>query len=389
MSFGQEGFGGNLHVGEVVEGVVTRVEAKHAMVDLGDGREAILPIREVSALHIESVSDVLRVGDRVRVEVVKVDPVKQEIVVSKRAVDAREAWQRLADLFDRDETFEVTIFDAVKGGLVADVGLRGFIPASQVGERYVEDLSVYKGKRLPVKVLELDPEQNRVILSHRIVVEEEKERRREEALARLVEGEVLEGTVVRIVDFGAFVDLGGVDGLVHISELSWDPVDDPRQVVKEGDRVRVKVLKVDRETGRISLSLRETQPGPWDTIAEHFHEGDVVEGVVKRLAPFGAFVEIVPGVEGLVHVSQVARRRVSTPHEVLHEGDRVRVKILSISPEERRISLSIREAEGEPVSGGGRRGRGEREAHAAQEKDESLEVSIRDLIQEDLRDKLF
>ncbi|MBE3595066.1 MAG: 30S ribosomal protein S1 [Candidatus Carbobacillus altaicus] len=342
---GQENSVSTPEIGDVLRGKVVKIEDKQALIDVAYKYEAILPISEVSALHIDKISDVLHVGDEVRVKVKKVNDEKEEIVVSKRAVDAEEAWDRLQDLFERGESFDTIIFDVVKGGLVADVGLRGFIPASQASTSFVEDFSDYKGKTLRVKIIELDREQNRVILSHRAVLEEKNEAKKAELLHSLQPGQIVRGRVARLADFGAFVDLGGVDGLIHISELSWDHVEHPGDVVKIGDEVEVKILRVDPDNERVSLSLKEAGPSPWDRVVEEIHVGDVREGVVRRLANFGAFVELMPGVEGLVHISQLARRRVGTPSEVVSEGDRVLVKVLDVLPEEKRISLSMREVE--------------------------------------------
>ncbi|MBE3554420.1 MAG: 30S ribosomal protein S1, partial [Thermicanus sp.] len=262
--------------------------------------------------------------------------------------------------------------------------LRGFIPASQVERNYVEDFSDYKGKPLKVKVIELDRENNRVILSHRAVLEEEAERRKKEVLNRLEAGQVVEGRVERITDFGAFVDLGGVDGLIHISELSWDHVEKATDAVSVGDIVKVKVLKVDRENERISLSLKATQPSPWEKAAQSIKPGDVVKGIVRRLPSFGAFVELMPGVEGLVHVSQISRKRVGTPGEVLKEGQEVEVKVLDFNLEDKRISLSMKELEEAPVP----ESKEWEKTNAKDEENKGFGVSIGDMIGEDMRKKL-
>ncbi|PTQ54010.1 MAG: SSU ribosomal protein S1p [Hydrogenibacillus schlegelii] len=366
-------------VGDRLTGKVVKIEDKQALVDVGYKYEAILPISEVSALHIDRIDDVLSVGDEIRVQVKKVNDEKEELVVSKRMVDAEEAWARLAGYRDRGEAFEVKVHDIVKGGLVADVGLRGFIPASQVSTSFVEDFSDYKGKTLKVKVLELDREQNRVILSHRAVLEEEAEAKKAEVLSRLRPGDVVEGRVARFADFGAFIDLGGVDGLVHISEVSWEHVEHPSEKLKIGDVVKVKVLKVDPESERVSLSIKQAEASPWERAKDEIRVGEIREGIVRRLASFGAFVELMPGVEGLVHISQLARRRVATPSEVVSPGQRVRVKVLAFSPEEKRVSLSIREAEeAEPAP---------RPEPAAKEEDKSgFGVTIGDLLGDRLPD---
>ncbi|MBE3596154.1 MAG: 30S ribosomal protein S1 [Hydrogenibacillus sp.] len=368
-------------VGDRLTGKVVKIEDKQALVDVGYKYEAILPISEVSALHIEKISDVLSVGDEVRVQVKKVNDEKEELVVSKRMVDADEAWARLGAHLERGEAFEAKIFDVVKGGLVADVGLRGFIPASQVSTSFVEDFSDYKGKTLKVKVLELDREQNRVILSHRAVLEEEAETKKSELFERLKPGDIVEGRVARFADFGAFIDLGGADGLVHISELSWDHVAHPSEVLNIGDVVKVKVLRIDPERERISLSLKEAGPSPWERAKEEIKIGEVREGIVRRLASFGAFVELLPGVEGLVHISQLARRRVATPSEVVEPGQVVRVKVLDFIPEEKRVSLSMREVDEAPVR------KDARETASEDEKPGGLGVTIGDLVGDDWPDE--
>lgn len=327
--------------GDRISGKVSSVKEKHALIDFGYKIDAILPIGEISNVHIDKVADVLKEGDEVEAVIIKIN--EEEVVVSKKRVDNEKAWIELKKMQEQDETFEVTVAEVVKGGLVADVGLRGFIPASQVERHFVEDFSDYVGRTLRVKVIELDEEKNKVILSHRAVLEEEEAKARKERIAALQVGDVIEGTVSRITNFGAFVDIGGVDGLVHISEMAWYRVESPHDVVKEGDQVKVKVLKVDPEQEKVSLSIKAAQPSPWENAAQEIKPGDTVKGIVKRLAPFGAFVEVRPGVEGLVHISQIANRRIGTPQEVLEEGQEVEAKVLDINPDEERMSLSIRE----------------------------------------------
>ncbi|MBA4543122.1 MULTISPECIES: 30S ribosomal protein S1 [Thermoactinomyces] len=338
-----------LQVGDVLKGKVVQVENNQALVDVGYKFEAVLPISELSSLHVDQVSDVLSVGDEVEVKVLRIREDEDKLIVSKKAVDAEAAWSELQRKYETGETLTATVADIVKGGLVVDVGVRGFIPASHVERHFVEDFTDYKGRELTLKVIEIDPEKNKLILSHKAVLEDELNRKKEETLASLEEGQVLEGTVQRLTDFGAFVDIGGVDGLVHVSELAWHRVEHPADVLKEGDRVKVKVLKVNREQERISLSIKETQEGPWEQVQKHIQIGDVVTGKVKRLASFGAFVEVYPGVEGLVHVSQISRRHVATPAEVLEEGQEVQVKVLDMQPEQKRISLSMKEVEPEEL----------------------------------------
>ncbi|WP_100010781.1 30S ribosomal protein S1 [Lentibacillus sediminis] len=334
-----------LHQGDTVTGAVVKVEEKQVLVDIGYKTEGILPISELSTLHVELTSDVVKEGDELTLKVKKVDD--DEVILSKRAVDADNAWEELENKYQSNETFETTVKEIVKGGLVVDVGIRGFIPASLVETYYVEDFSDYQGKTLQVKIEDLNKEQNRIILSHRAVVEEEAEAKRNDVLQALEEGQVLEGTVQRLANFGVFVDIGGVDGLVHISQLAHEHVENASDVVSEGDKIKVEVLAVDRDNGRISLSHKNTIPGPWEGIEERIAKGDVLEGTVKRLVNFGAFVEIQPGVEGLVHISQIATRHIGTPQEVLEIGQKVNVKVLDVNETEERISLSIKELEQE------------------------------------------
>lgn len=326
-------------VGDTANGKVTKVEDKHVLVDIGYKVEGIVPISELSSLHIEKAGDVVNVDDELTLKVIKVD--EEEIILSKKAVDAEKAWEGLEKKFETGEVFEAEVKDVVKGGLVVDIGVRGFIPASLVERHFVEDFSDYKGRTLTIKVVELDREKNRVILSHRAVLDDEIASKKQHTIDSLQVGQVLDGTVQRLADFGVFVDIGGIDGLVHISQLAHHHVEKPSDVVEEGQKVKVKVLAIDKDNERISLSVKDTLPGPWDVI--QLKSGDVVEGVVKRLVNFGAFVEVAPSVEGLVHISQISNRHIATPHEVLKEGEKVKVKILDINKENQRISLSIKE----------------------------------------------
>ncbi|MFC7060468.1 30S ribosomal protein S1 [Halobacillus seohaensis] len=329
--------------GDIVTGKVVKIEEKQVLVDVGYKVEGIVPISELSSLHVEKASDVVNEGDEITLQVKKVED--DEIVLSKRAVDADQAWQDLEAKFESGEIFEAEVKDVVKGGLVVDIGLRGFIPASLVETYYVEDFEDYKGKNLNLKVVELDREQNRVILSHRAVIEAEETSKKQEVLQSLEEGQVIEGTVQRLTDFGAFVNLGGIDGLVHISQLSHEHVEKASDVVEEGQAINVKVLSVDRDNERISLSLKATQPGPWHDIADRVKTGEVVDGTVRRLVSFGAFVEVFPGVEGLVHISQISNHHIGTPGEVLEEGQTVSVKVLDVDGDAKRLSLSMKELE--------------------------------------------
>ncbi|MGA9467978.1 MAG: 30S ribosomal protein S1 [Exiguobacterium marinum] len=329
--------------GQIVTGTVVKIEDKQALIDIGYKTEAILPISEVSSMHLDDLNESLQVNDEIRVKVKKVTD--EEVVVSKKDVDAEAAWDRIVEKFESGEVFEVMVKDKVKGGLVVDIGIRGFIPASLVESHFVEDFSSYLNNPITVKVVEIDREKNRVILSHKAVVEAEMSAKKSETLESLEVGQVIEGTVQRLTDFGAFVDIGGVDGLVHISEMAHSRVEKPSDVVTEGDRVKVKVLGLDLDNEKVKLSIKETQPGPWETIEGKIQPGDVIEGTVKRLVTFGAFVEVAPQVEGLLHISQIANRHIATPSEVLSEGQEVKVKVLDVHLDDKKISLSMRALE--------------------------------------------
>lgn len=339
----------SLKKGDTVKGTIVKLEDNQAYVSIGYKYDGVIPVRELSSVQVDNISEAVEVGQEVECKVVSIDDEKEKLVLSKRAIDSENAWEQLVKYQESGEVFEVVVSDVVKGGVVADVGVRGFIPASMVERHFVEDFSDYKGKTLRVKVKELDREANKVILSQKDVLDAEHEVNKQKVIAELKEGQQLEGTVQRLTQFGAFVDVGGVDGLVHVSEIAWSHVDKPSDVLSEGEKVNVKVLKVDPEKGKISLSIKAAQPGPWETATEQFNTGDIVTGVVKRLVQFGAFVEIAPGVEGLVHISQISHKHIGTPHEVLKEGQEVQVKILELNSAEQRASLSIKETEEAPA----------------------------------------
>lgn len=337
-----------VNVGDTLTGKVVKVEEKQVLVDIGYKTEGILPISELSSLHVELTSDVVKEGDTLSLKVKKIDD--DEVIVSKRAIEADEAWIDLEEKFNNDEVFETEVKEVVKGGLVVDVGIRGFIPASLVETHFVDDFSDYINTTLRVKIKDLNKDQNRIILSHRAVIEGESLAKKRSLLESLEEGQLLDGTVQRLTNFGVFVDIGGVDGLVHISQLAHEHVKSASEVVSEGDEIKVEVLSVDRDNERISLSHKKTLQGPWTNIEDHVSRGDTLEGTVKRLVNFGAFVEVQPGVEGLVHISQIANRHIGTPQEVLDVGQQIQVKVLDISETEERISLSIKELEQEQAA---------------------------------------
>ncbi|MBC2389618.1 30S ribosomal protein S1 [Listeria booriae] len=338
----------NFEEGDKVTGTVTSVEDKQVYVGIPDSKlDGVVPISELSNVHIEQASDVASVGDTLDLIVLKVED--DVLVLSKRKVDALRSVDDIKAKFESGEVFEAVVNDVVKGGLVVDLGVRAFVPASLVEDHFVEDFASYKDQTLTFKVVEFEPENNRVILSHRAVVEDEKAGKKQARLSEIKEGDVVEGTVQRLTSFGAFVDMDGIDGLVHISQISYQHIAAPSDVLEEGQSVKVKVIGVDPANERISLSIKETQPGPWDDIAEKAPVGAVLKGKVARLVTFGAFVEIFPGVEGLVHISQISHQHIGTPQEVLKEGQEVEVKVLDVNETDKRLSLSIKELTEAPV----------------------------------------
>lgn len=340
---------GEVKIGDVVKGEVLAVEDKQAIVGIeGAGVEGVVPAKELSTLPVEDINEIVKVGDVLELVVISSigkDKENGSYLLSKRRLDAKKVWADIEQEFKDGKIIEAPVTDVVKGGLVVDVGVRGFVPASMVEDHFVADFSSYKGQTLAFKIVEIEPSENRLILSHKAIVEEEKAGKKQELLASLHEGDVVEGTVARLTDFGAFVDLGGIDGLVHVSEISHSHIAKPSDALKVGDKVQVAVLSVDPDRERISLSIKDTLPGPWDNIEEKAAPGTVLDGTVKRLTSFGAFVEVFPGVEGLVHISQISHKHIATPHEVLAEGDQVQVKVLEVNPEEHRIALSIKALE--------------------------------------------
>ncbi|CAM5206531.1 30S ribosomal protein S1 OS=Lysinibacillus sphaericus OX=1421 GN=LS41612_15670 PE=3 SV=1 [Lysinibacillus sphaericus] len=328
--------------GDIVKGIAEQVDEKAVTVSIpGAPFDGIVPISELSSLHIEKASDAISVGDELELMITKVE--EGNYVLSKRKVDALKAWDTLEQQFTAEEVFEAEVKDIVKGGLVVDLGVRGFVPASLVEDYFVDDFEDYKGKILSFKIVELDKEKNRLILSHRAVVESEKASQKKNVINQIKAGDVLDGKVQRIASFGAFIDLGGIDGLVHISQVSHEHVSDVSEVLSEGQEVKVKVLSVDPENERISLSIKETIPEPWSNIEERAAKGTILVGKVKRLTSFGAFVEVFPGVEGLVHISQIAHKHINTPHEALKEAQEVQVKVLDVNVDEGRLALSIKD----------------------------------------------
>jgi len=333
-----------LEPGQIVGAKVVQIGADEVLVDVGYKTEGRIPLHELGLKPGQTPEDVLSMGDEIDVFVIKVEDQEGTVLLSKRRADNRAAWEALERAKERGEVIEAQVTERVKGGLLVDVGVRGFIPASHVALNYVENLHKYVGQKLRLKVIELDRQRSNVVLSHKQVLEEEYERAKQEAFARLAEGTVVKGVVRRITDFGAFVDIGGgVEGLLHVSEMAWSRVDHPSDVVKEGQEINVMVLKVDPDNERISLSLKETLPDPWLSVSKRYQVGDIVSGTVTRVVDFGAFVKLEDGIEGLVHISQLSDRHVTKPSEVVSPGQMVDVKVVSLDEAKRRIGLSIKQ----------------------------------------------
>jgi small subunit ribosomal protein S1 len=330
--------------GDIVEGTIVNVDSEGALVDIGYKSEGFIPTRELSIRNNVDPEEMVKVGDRVESVVLDKEDDEGRLILSKKRAMYERAWGRIQKVADQDGTVEGTVIEVVKGGLIVDIGLRGFLPASLVDLRRVRDLDPFIGDTITAKVIELDRARNNVVLSRRAHLEDALAEERTEFLDNLHEGEVRDGTVSSVVNFGAFVDLGGMDGLVHVSELSWQHVNHPSELVKVGDEVKIKVLEVDRDRERISLSIRQTTEDPWDVFANDNEVGDVVEGTVTKTVPFGAFVSVADGVEGLVHVSEIAVHRVESPELELSIGQTVKVKITEKDDERRRVSLSIKQA---------------------------------------------
>ena len=333
--------------GDKVTGEVQQVEDKQVVVHINGGKfNGIIPISQLSTHHIENPSEVVKVGDEVEAYVTKIEFDEENdtgaYILSKRQLETEKSYEYLQEKLDNDEVIEAEVTEVVKGGLVVDVGQRGFVPASLISTDFIEDFSVFDGQTIRIKVDELDPENNRVILSRKAVEQLENDAKKASILDSLNEGDVIDGNVARLTNFGAFIDIGGVDGLVHVSELSHEHVQTPEEVVSVGEAVKVKVKSVEKDSERISLSIKDTLPTPFENIKGEFHEDDVIEGTVVRLANFGAFVEIAPSVQGLVHISEIDHKHIGSPNEVLEPGQQVNVKILGIDEDNERISLSIK-----------------------------------------------
>jgi small subunit ribosomal protein S1 len=336
--------------GEVVSGRVVRIDNDEVLVDIGYKSEGVIPSNELSIRKNVDPHDEVELGEEVDALVLTKEDQDGRLIMSKKRARFEKAWRRIEAAAESGDPVEGTVIEVVKGGLIIDLGVRGFLPASLVDIRRVQDLDEFLGQELRAKVIELNRSRNNVVLSRRAVLEDERKEMRQAILDRLNPGDVVDGQISNIVDFGAFVDLDGMDGLIHISELSWSHVNHPSEVLEIGQDVKVKVLDIDRERQRISLGLKQTQSDPWQQVLETYHEGDEVEGKVTKVVTFGAFVEIMPGVEGLVHISELAQHHVENPREVVSQGDSVKAKIIEVDAERRRLSLSLKRVEGGGVT---------------------------------------
>ena len=334
----------NFNDGDLVEGIIVQVDRDEVLVDIGYKTEGVIPSRELSIRHDVDPSELVKVGEKIEALVLTKEDKEGRLILSKKRAQYERAWGTIEGMKERDEVVKGMVIEVVKGGLIVDIGLRGFLPASLVEMRRVRDLTPYIGKEIEARIIELDKNRNNVVLSRRAFLEQSQSESRTTFLNQLQKGQVRSGVISSIVNFGAFVDLGGVDGLVHVSELSWKHIDHPNEVVEVGMPVTVEVLEVDFERERVSLSLKATQEDPWQAFARTHTIGQVTSGKVTKLVPFGAFVRVYEGIEGLIHISELAERHVEIPEQVVRVDDDIMVKIIDIDLERRRVSLSLKQA---------------------------------------------
>lgn len=385
-----------VEVGDIVDVEVLDVE--DGQIDVGvenAGVEGVITRREYTSDRNADLRDLVKPGDKFKALVLRRaggDKENGEFFFSVTRLKEREAYDKLQKDFEEGKAIEGTVTSSVRGGLLVDVGTRGFLPASLISNRYVSDLKPYIGKTMKLKITEIDPNKNRLILSHKDLVEEEREEAFDKVASQLVVGDVIEGKVSRLTNFGSFIDVGGVDGLVHISEISYKHVDKPSDVLKAGQDVKVKVIGIDNDRHRISLSIKQTEPSPFEQATANLHEGDVFEGEVKSLTNFGAFVEVADGIQGLVHVSEISNKHVDKPSDVLKVGQTVKVKVLNIDPSDRRISLSIKAADSNASSSDNnssrpRRSRNENSVNKKYMSDNDNGFALGDIIGDQLKDR--
>ena len=330
--------------GDLVTGTVVKIEHDEVLLDIGFKSEGVIPARELTIRKDVNPEDLVSLGDTIEALVLQKEDKEGRLILSKKRAEYERAWKAVEEKFKAGVNVEGEVIEVVKGGLILDIGLRGFLPASLVDLRRVKDLSAFMGERIESRVIEMDRNRNNVVLSRRVVLEAARKAERSEILDKLKPGMKLKGTVSSIVDFGAFVDLGGIDGLIHISELSWNHVNQPSEVVKVGQEVEVQVLDVDLNRERISLGLKQTTEDPWRALIKKYPIGAIIEGKVTKLVTFGAFVDLGDGVEGLVHISEMSKQHVDAPAQVCKVGDTVQVKVMEVDLERRRISLSMKAA---------------------------------------------
>lgn len=385
-----------VEVGDIVDVEVLDVE--DGQIDVGvenAGVEGVITRREYTSDRNADLRDLVKPGDKFKALVLRRaggDKENGEFFFSVTRLKEREAYDKLEKDFEEGNAIEGTVTSSVRGGLLVDVGTRGFLPASLISNRYVSDLKPYIGKTMKLKITEIDPNKNRLILSHKDLVEEEREEAFDKVASQLVVGDVIEGKVSRLTNFGAFIDVGGVDGLVHISEISYKHVDKPSDVLKVGQDVKVKVIGIDDDRHRISLSIKQTEPSPFEQATADLNEGDIFEGEVKSLTNFGAFVEVADGIQGLVHVSEISNKHVDKPSDVLKVGQTVKVKVLNIDPSDRRISLSIKAADSNASSSDNhnsrpRRSRNENSVNKKYMSDNDNGFALGDIIGDQLKDR--
>jgi small subunit ribosomal protein S1 len=334
--------------GDIVDGEVVKIDRDEVLLDIGYKSEGVIPSKELSIRHDVDPNEVVKVGDRIEALVLQKEDKEGRLILSKKRAQYERAWGRIEEVMQSGQTIKGPVIEVVKGGLILDIGLRGFLPASLVDLRRVRDLQPFVGTELEAKIIELDRNRNNVVLSRRAFLEESQSEGRKKFLENLTKGERRKGSVSSIVNFGAFVDLGGVDGLVHVSELSWKHVDHPSEVVSVGQEVEVEVLDVDLDRERVSLSLKATQEDPWKEFERTSTAGSVITGTVTKLVPFGAFVRVAAGIEGLVHISEISHEHVDSPEAVLSVGQEVEVKVIDVDVTRRRVSLSMRQVSSPP-----------------------------------------
>ena len=332
----------DLKKGQKVTGTVVEINDDGVYVDVGYKTDGFIPKEELNHRKVDDPRNIVNEDEEIEVIILTLENEEGNMILSKKKADYEKAWERIIEAYENDEIIEAEVTKEVKGGLVVDVGVRGFIPASHVAVGYVEDLDEYVGDTLRLKVIEVERDKNNVVLSAKKVIEEERAEKKEETLEELEEGDTVEGKVTKLVDFGAFIDLGGIEGLLHISEMSWGRIEHPSEVLDEGEEVEVKVLGVNREEERISLGLKQLLPDPWEEFARKHYEGETIEGKITKLVDFGAFMEVADGIEGLIHISQLSQKHVETPGEVVEAGETRDAKIINIDPEQRRIGLSLK-----------------------------------------------